>query len=202
MLWQPDLPDFRDYPFVGVTAVNDLPATVDLRDSTFLNVDRRPFDSPVLDLFEFVYKKDFTGDQVKPFGPGNPNQSLVIFREELKNTVRKSSEAIGPTSYYRMSNTLNELKQCLADGYPFIFGFSKYSSFGKEVQPGKMNLPIIDETIVGSGIMLAVGYDNENEWFILKSYREPGDANYFYMPYAYITNSSLCQDFWTVRKAQ
>lgn len=206
MKWQPDLPDFRDYSFTGVTAVEDLPAKVDLREGAILNLEKGPFDRATLDMFEFVYKKDFAGSgfspsQTRMFGPGGPRQALVMPRVDLKEIIKRSADIInGQLSYFRMKNELNELKQCLADGYPFIFGFSKYSSFGKAVPSGAVNIPIIDETIVGSVITLAVGYDNSTESFIIKSYREPGDNGYFYMPYDYITNINLCEDFWTLRK--
>jgi C1A family cysteine protease len=32
-------------------------------------------------------------------------------------------------SYHRVGRTLTQMKGCLADGYPFVFGFTVYDSF-------------------------------------------------------------------------
>ena len=45
-------------------------------------------------------------------------------------------------SYHRIL-TLQQMKQCLAEGYPFVFGFSVYESFESPTvaKTGKLNLP-------------------------------------------------------------
>ena len=46
-------------------------------------------------------------------------------------------------SFYRVARSLTQMKACLADGYPFVFGFSVYESFESiEVRTsGIVNLP-------------------------------------------------------------
>ena len=55
--------------------------------------------------------------------------------------------------------------------------------------------------IVGGHAVVAVGYDDSDRVFICRnSWGEGwGDAGYFYMPYAYLLDNNLSDDFWTVR---
>ena len=105
--------------------------------------------------------------------------------------------------YQRVINNLDQMKGCLASGYPFIFGFTVYDSFMTEAvaRSGHAPLPGADEQVQGGHAVLAVGYDDANSWFIARnSWGEAwGMQGYFTLPYAYLTNSSLASDFWTVR---
>jgi C1A family cysteine protease len=49
--------------------------------------------------------------------------------------------------------------------------------------------------------VLAVGYDDASQRFIIRNSWGPGwgQKGYFTMPYAYITESNLADDFWTIR---
>lgn len=103
------------------------------------------------------------------------------------------------TSYIRL-NGVGELKQSLADGFPFIFGFNVYSAFQKIDSSGVLRLPSPGEKPVGGHAVCGVGYDDAKEHFIIRnSYGEHwGDKGYFYMPYTFILNEG--SDFWTIRK--
>ena len=107
-------------------------------------------------------------------------------------------------SYQRLTNTsLNQLQGCLAEGYPFVFGFTVYQSFNTEevAKTGVMPLPKRKEKVLGGHAVTAVGYDDNKQVIIVRNSwgKEWGDKGYFYMPYAYITNNNLCDDFWTIR---
>jgi C1A family cysteine protease len=106
--------------------------------------------------------------------------------------------------YKRVEQTLDQLKQCLVEGYPFVFGFEVYSSFeSPEVaSSGNMPIPKDGEELLGGHAVCAVGFDDNKQVFIVRnSWGEIwGDKGYFYMPYAYITNVNKCSDFWTVRR--
>lgn len=105
-------------------------------------------------------------------------------------------------SYQRLVNSLNQLKGCLADGFPFVFGFTVYESFFSDQvkKTGMVPMPKPDEKVEGGHAVCAVGYDDSKSVFIVRnSYGTNwGAKGYFYMPYAYIT-SNLCSDFWTIR---
>jgi len=47
----------------------------------------------------------------------------------------------------------------------------------------------------------AVGFDDSRQWFIVRNSwgTSWGDAGYCYMPYNYICDTSLANDFWTIK---
>ena len=48
---------------------------------------------------------------------------------------------------------------------------------------------------------MAVGYDDSNQWMIVRNSWGPGwgMAGYFTLPYTYLSQASLATDFWTKR---
>jgi C1A family cysteine protease len=107
------------------------------------------------------------------------------------------------TAYQRL-NSLQECQRCLADGYPFVFGFSVYESFESlnVAQTGIVPVPTMNERQLGGHAVMAVGYDDENQWLIVMNSwgASWGDKGFFYLPYEYITNNNLSDDFWTIRQ--
>jgi C1A family cysteine protease len=114
-------------------------------------------------------------------------------------------EAMGHqvTSYQRVPRVLNQMKGCLAHGYPFVFGFSVYESFESEdvARTGVVPMPdIAKEQLLGGHAVLAVGYDDADQRVLVRnSWGERWGMNgYFTMPYAYLTDRSLASDFWAI----
>src|SRR4028119_1058107 len=109
-------------------------------------------------------------------------------------------------SYYQVSQNLNQMKGCLAEGYPFAFGMTVYDSFeGDEVaKTGVVQMPSPDEQVVGGHAVLVVGYDDSQQIFIVRNSwgSEWGMGGYFTLPYAYIVNPDLASDFWTLRRVR
>ncbi|MDD5687469.1 MAG: C1 family peptidase [Elusimicrobia bacterium] len=107
------------------------------------------------------------------------------------------------TSYHRM-NTIDEMKVCLADGFPFVFGFAVYESFQTQevVRTGIANLPDGKEHMLGGHAVVSVGYDEKLKRFIVRNSWgiEWGIKGYFTMPYQYLESRDLSDDFWTIRK--
>ncbi len=105
-------------------------------------------------------------------------------------------------SYYRLRG-LTELKHTLAEGYPFVFGFSVYESFESEIvaQTGQVPLPTKVEHLLGGHAVMAVGYDDAQKQFIIRNSwgKSWGQEGYCFMPYEYLTNPHLSSDFWTIR---
>ena len=105
------------------------------------------------------------------------------------------------TRYQRLTQTLAQLQGCLASGYPFVFGFSIYSSwFYQDPLPATISLPTGDnDSQVGGHAVLCVGYDNATALFKIRNSWGPkaGDGGYFYMPYSYLTGG-LASDFWVI----
>ena len=105
--------------------------------------------------------------------------------------------------YQRVERSLTQMKGCLASGYPFVFGFSVYESFESQqvAQTGQVNMPGPNEQEVGGHAVVAVGYDDAQQRFIVRNSWGTGwgMAGYFTMPYTYLTEANLSDDFWTVR---
>ena len=105
--------------------------------------------------------------------------------------------------YQRLVRTLEQMKGCLASGFPFIFGFTVYESFesAKVAKTGVMTLPGPDEVVVGGHAVLAVGYDDKTRTILVQnSWSDKwGRKGYFTMPYDYIADPDLAEDFWTLR---
>ena len=100
---------------------------------------------------------------------------------------------------------INQLRACLKDNCPFVFGFKVYDSFDKKSNRlyGNMPKPTWEEKFhgpVGLHAVAAVGYDDRNRHIIvLNSWGSDwGDNGYFYMPYEFITDSDMCFDFWKI----
>jgi C1A family cysteine protease len=106
-------------------------------------------------------------------------------------------------SYHRIIPRLDQLKGCLADGFPFAFGFTVYADFeSPEVaKSGEAQLPTPGEQVLGGHAVLAVGYDDATQRFLVRnSWGDSwGLAGYFTLPYAYLTERGLASDFWTIR---
>ncbi len=106
-------------------------------------------------------------------------------------------------SYQRLVQNLGQLKGCLAQGFPFVFGFTVFDSIYDASGKPKTIFPLPstnDQTIGGHAVM-AVGYDDDKLLFTFRNSwgKAVGDAGYFYLPYSYVTDSQLSSDFWTIR---
>ena len=66
---------------------------------------------------------------------------------------------------------------------------------------GHVTLPSPTDKLEGGHAVMAVGYDDKNQWFIIRNSwgTSWGIKGYFTLPYAYVTENSLADDFWTIR---
>ncbi|WP_295667594.1 C1 family peptidase [uncultured Mucilaginibacter sp.] len=107
------------------------------------------------------------------------------------------------TQYLSLSNDLAQLKTCLYNGSPFVMGIILHSSFdnGMVAQTGYASVPAPGELVVGGHAVLAVGYNDKEQYFIVRNSwgTDWGDGGYFYLPYDYVANSSLAKDFWSIQ---
>jgi len=108
--------------------------------------------------------------------------------------------------YQRVTQTPEQLKGCLASGYPFVFGFTVYESFesAQVAKTGHAALPKSGERAIGGHAVVGVGYDDSKNWFIVRNSwgNSWGMNGYFTLPYPYVTSSNLADDFWTIRVVQ
>lgn len=105
--------------------------------------------------------------------------------------------------YARVQQTLDQLKQTLAGGFPVIFGFSVYESFEsqKVSKDGIVPMPSDSEQLLGGHAVLAVGYNDATQRFRVRNSWGTGwgQKGYFEMPYAYLTDPNLSDDFWVLQ---
>lgn len=104
--------------------------------------------------------------------------------------------------YTRLQFTLDQMKQCLIDGYPFIFGMILYTSFNKVTPNGLVPVPKAGEKILGGHCMACVGFDDSKKYFIVRNSWGTGWGyrGYCYIPYDYMCDAGKTFDLWTIRE--
>ena len=109
-------------------------------------------------------------------------------------------------SYKRVNQNLQQLKQCLIEGFPFVCGIDVYESFeSKEaLTTGVIPMPQKGEKLLGGHAITFVSFDDTKQRFGFRnSWGETfGEKGYGYLPYDYLTDKNLSADFWTVRIVQ
>jgi C1A family cysteine protease len=109
------------------------------------------------------------------------------------------------TSYQRI-DTVDQMRACLAAGFPFVFGFTVYESFESQAvaKSGIVNMPKKTERSLGGHAVLAVGYDDKAKRFTVRNSWGPGWGikGYFTIPYSYLASRDLSDDFWTIRRGE
>lgn len=104
-------------------------------------------------------------------------------------------------SYARVPQNEAAMKACLAEGFPIGIGASLYDSFesAEVAQTGIVPMPSPNEGMVGGHYFCIVGV-TDTHWICQNSWGPDwGDHGYFYMPLAYLTDSNLSDDLWTIR---
>src|SRR5204863_7946379 len=112
-------------------------------------------------------------------------------------------------SYQRLLHSLAQMKGCLATGFPFVFGVAVYESFLSSAADRTGNIPLPAPGEPGANedgspaghAMLAVGYDDAHQRFIIRNSwgTSWGNGGYGTIPYAYLLDDNLADDFWTIR---
>ncbi|HET9933843.1 MAG TPA: C1 family peptidase, partial [Polyangiaceae bacterium] len=137
------------------------------------------------------------------------NPDTDLFPSDAKAVQKPSNDAYGEAEQYRVlaysrvPQSLVQMKGCLAAGFPFTVGFSVYESLYDADGEPKAHVPLPggDDGLLGGHAVLAVGYDDHTQAFKLRNSWgvKAQEKGYFYLPYSYLTNSDLADDFWTIR---
>ena len=139
--------------------------------------------------------------------PADPTTNLwptgATPRQKPARSCYTDAKKFRTVSYQRVDRTLSQMKGCLADGFPFVFGFTVYDSFesSEVANTGVLQMPGPKEGVVGGHAVLAVGYDDKDDCFIIRNSwgKSWGQRGYFTMPYSYLLSDNLSDDFWTIR---
>jgi C1A family cysteine protease len=101
---------------------------------------------------------------------------------------------------YRRVADLDHMRAELALGNPVVLGITVYESFESDqvARTGVVPMPGAHERSLGGHAVLAVGYDDATQMGIVRNSWGPewGDGGYFYLPYAYVRDRDLSDDFW------
>ena len=128
---------------------------------------------------------------------------IMKFTQKPSAQAYKDAKTDRAISYQSLVQDLNQMRGCLASGYPFVFGFTVYESFDSPAvgKSGHASLPASSEQVVGGHAVMGVGYNDARQWFLVRNSWGPGWGmkGYFTLPYAYLMQAGLASDFWTVR---
>lgn len=148
-------------------------------------------------------------DGMKIAAQGVPHELACRFSEQ-KITTRPAKVAFTQAerrrkiaTYHRL-DTVPQMQACLAEGFPFVGGFTVYSAFLSDAvaRTGQLDLPNTDrESVEGGHAVCFVGYDVSAQRFIVRNSWGPdwGTGGFFTMPFAYVASRDLSDDFWTAR---
>ena len=108
------------------------------------------------------------------------------------------------TKYARVDIDEYQIKLCLKQGNPIVFGLMVYNNWffdPKIRQTGYVSLPKPSDKQVGGHAMVIVGYDDKIKQFIVQNSwgKNWGDKGFCYIPYEYILNRTLAWDFWVIK---
>jgi C1A family cysteine protease len=109
--------------------------------------------------------------------------------------------------YSRIDNSGDDraLAAALAAGVPVVIGISVGESFESDAvaRTGTVPIPTQDEHILGGHCMLAIGYDTtpQGRTYLVRNSWGPlwGDIGHCYIPAAYLIDTGLAGDFWTIQ---
>ncbi|CAF1200624.1 unnamed protein product [Rotaria sordida] len=103
--------------------------------------------------------------------------------------------------FSRLSNNINQLRQCLVQGYPFIMAIKIFSSFGSN-HHGYISMPKkYEKSSQYRHAIVCVGYIHSKRVFIIRNSHgiDWGDHGYGYLPYEYVTDKILTKDLWAIK---
>ena len=104
-------------------------------------------------------------------------------------------------SYATVDQTdVDGIRAALVADYPVVFGFTVYDGFENMSGDFVCPLPHGIDVPLGGHCVVICGYDHTKQLFKCRnSYGKGwGLAGYFWMPYAYVTNTDISADYWTI----
>ena len=152
--------------------------------------------------------RDGVKSVVKQGGPKETTWPYKIarFADKPSKAAYDEGKRHQAIQYLRLTQALSQFKGCLASGFPFVFGFVVFESFeSAEVsKTGHAPMPKAKEAVLGGHAVLAVGYDEARQWFIVRNSwgKSWGMDGYFTLRYPYLLQGSLSRDFWTIRRVE
>jgi C1A family cysteine protease len=112
---------------------------------------------------------------------------------ESKFARKPTAKALVEASQHRVP--------AIFEGFPVIVGFSAYDNFESDetAKTGLVSMP--NGKLIGGHCVLVVGWDDAYQQFICRNSwgTEWGQQGYFRIPYDYLADRDLADDFWTLQ---
>lgn len=104
----------------------------------------------------------------------------------------------------RVKQTSADIRGVLSEGFPVVFGITVYESFESEkvAKTGVVSMPKKTEEVLGGHALLLVGYNDTSRYFTVRNSwnKTFGDNGYIYLPYDYVFNQDLADEFWVIKR--
>lgn len=137
-----------------------------------------------------------------------PESAWPNVEEQVTVKPSKAAYKLAPKNkivqYTRLVSDLSISIYALTQGVPFIFGFSVFESFysAAVTKTGFVPMPKEGEGLLGGHSCVCVGFNNLTKRFLCRNSWGTSWANkgQFTLPYEYLENRGLSDDFWAIQK--
>jgi C1A family cysteine protease len=145
----------------------------------------------IRDGFKAISTLGFCFEDVWPY-----DESMVTTRPS--QAAYDAAKMDVASKYLSVDQDRGAIQGALSQGHPVVLGFSVFESFNKVGADGVVAMPNPAESLEGGHAVVIVGCDDDTQRYIVRNSWGPGwgDAGYFHMPYAYVENPNLANDFW------
>lgn len=144
----------------------------------------------------------FCDATVWPSDGANPSDLLVKPSDAAYAAAKPEAGLSWAWINGKSNGLINALKTAIGAGDPVLFGISVYESFESDhvAKTGRVPLPHYWEQLLGGHAIAMVGWNDHIRCFeFANSWGLWGDKGYGWLPYSYVTNQHLAQDFGAIQ---
>ena len=131
---------------------------------------------------------------------------ISTFTDQPLDECYEAAKHHQTVQYKRVQQSLDQITECLHNGFPVVFGFTVFESFKSDEvrETGIVPLPEDGEGILGGHAVVLLGISHEKQMFKVRNSwtSDWGDHGYCWFPFEYILNQEWVSDLWTVQKVR
>lgn len=171
--------------------------------NTRVNVEHSPVDEDtgvcIRDVCKALSKYHACSETVWPY---------IISRFSIAPTLEafKNAELNKKVKYAYVPQDLESIKKCIYAKHPIIIGIQVYESLESQttMETGVIPMPDVqNEKCLGGHAIALTGYSDETKRFTIQnswgtSVGLPDKRGFFTIPYEYVLDANLAQDFWVI----